>query len=251
MVKYEDETRKDMNIRSIKYEAKKKVKSKFTLYMKISSIQAAISLVGIYMGLPLLLQILQYESFRSQGITTNEPNTFLFAMIFAAYQIISVMLQSLLIAYMNRTDDTKNIMPNYTSFGTIWATTGIRVYLKRILGAIISIIPFTIYGIQLSHGVNNEYLIWIGYIIGMIGYFIAPTRSYIALAQSVILTMDSKQSISESKALLNGKYLEVTKLKLSFILWDLANIMTCGILSIYLTPYKIATMLEYRKEVLK
>lgn len=240
-----------MKIREIKRKARITLNLNRKLYFKLSSIQALITLISMYIGAPMLIQILQYESLRSEGINTQEPNTFVFAMIFAAYQIITVMIQSLLIAYMTRKNDTYNVMTDFTSFGTMWATTGIRVYLKKIIGASTALILFIIYAILTPTGYENDYLIWMGYFIGFIGYFLAPTRSYIAIAQSVTLSMDAKQSITESKKILKGHYWEVARIRFSFILWDILNILTCGILSVYITPYKIAVMLEYQKEILQ
>lgn len=240
-----------MKIREIKINARTNLNKNRKLYFNLGSIQAVITLVSVYIGLPMLIQILQYESLRSQGVITKEPNTFIFAMIFATYQIITVIIQSLLLAYMTRKNEHNNIMTDFTSFGTMWATTGIRVYLKKLIGASTSLIFFILYGVLSSHGYAADYLIWIGYLIGFIGYFLAPTRSYIASAQSVILSMDAKQSISESKTLLKGHYWEVTTIRLSFLFWDILNIMTCGVLSLYITPYKTAVMLEYRKEILQ
>lgn len=240
-----------MKIREIKRKARITLNLNRKLYFKLSSIQALITLISMYIGAPMLIQILQYESLRSEGINAQEPNTFVFAMIFAAYQIITVMIQSILIAYMTRKNDNYNVMTDFTSFGTMWATTGIRVYLKKIIGASTALILFIIYAILTPTGYENDYLIWIGYFIGFIGYFLAPTRSYIAIAQSVTLSMDAKQSISESKKILKGHYWEVARIRFSFIFWDILNILTCGILSVYITPYKIAVMLEYQKEILQ
>ena len=240
-----------MKIREIKRKARITLNLNRKLYFKLSSIQALITLISMYIGAPMLIQILQYESLRSEGINTQEPNTFVFAMIFAAYQIITVMIQSLLIAYMTRKNENYNVMTDFTSFGTMWATTGIRVYLKKIIGASTALILFIIYAILTPTGYENDYLIWIGYFIGFIGYFLAPTRSYIAIAQSVTLSMDAKQSITESKKILKGHYWEVARIRFSFIFWDILNILTCGILSVYITPYKIAVMLEYQKEILQ
>lgn len=240
-----------MKIRELKRKARITLNLNRKLYFKLSSIQALITLISMYIGAPMLIQILQYESLRSEGINAQEPNTFVFAMIFAAYQIITVMIQSLLIAYMTRKNDTYNVMTDFTSFGTMWATTGIRVYLKKIIGASTALILFIIYAILTPTGYENDYLIWIGYFVGFIGYFLAPTRSYIAIAQSVTLSMNAKQSITESKKILKGHYWEVTRIRFSFILWDILNILTCGILSVYITPYKIAVMLEYQKEILQ
>ena len=89
-----------MKIREIKRKARITLNLNRKLYFKLSSIQALITLISMYIGAPMLIQILQYESLRSEGINTQEPNTFVFAMIFAAYQIITVMIQSILIAYM-------------------------------------------------------------------------------------------------------------------------------------------------------
>lgn len=240
-----------MKIREIKRKARITLNLNRKLYFKLSSIQALITLISMYIGAPMLIQILQYESLRSEGINTQEPNTFVFAMIFAAYQIITVIIQSILIAYMTRKNDTYNVMTDFTSFGTMWATTGIRVYLKKIIGASTALILFIIYAILTPTGYENDYLIWIGYFIGFIGYFLAPTRSYIAIAQSVTLSMGAKQSISESKKILKGHYWEVARIRFSFIFWDILNILTCGLLSVYITPYKIAVMLEYQKEILQ
>lgn len=240
-----------MKIREIKRKARITLNLNRKLYFKLSSIQALITLISMYIGAPMLIQILQYESLRSEGINTQEPNTFVFAMIFAAYQIITVMIQSILIAYMTRKNDNYNVMTDFTSFGTMWATTGIRVYLKKIIGASTALILFIIYAILTPTGYENDYLIWIGYFIGFIGYFLAPTRSYIAIAQSVTLSMGAKQSISESKKILKGHYWEVARIRFSFIFWDILNILTCGLLSVYITPYKIAVMLEYQKEILQ
>lgn len=240
-----------MKIREIKRKARITLNLNRKLYFKLSSIQALITLISMYIGAPMLIQILQYESLRSEGINAQEPNTFVFAMIFAAYQIITVMIQSILIAYMTRKNDNYNVMTDFTSFGTMWATTGIRVYLKKIIGASTALILFIIYAILTPTGYENDYLIWIGYFIGFIGYFLAPTRSYIAIAQSVTLSMGAKQSISESKKILKGHYWEVARIRFSFIFWDILNILTCGILSVYITPYKIAVMLEYQKEILQ
>lgn len=240
-----------MKIREIKRKARITLNLNRKLYFKLSSIQALITLISMYIGTPMLIQILQYESLRSEGINAQEPNTFVFAMIFAAYQIITVMIQSILIAYMTRKNDNYNVMTDFTSFGTMWATTGIRVYLKKIIGASTALILFIIYAILTPTGYENDYLIWIGYFIGFIGYFLAPTRSYIAIAQSVTLSMGAKQSISESKKILKGHYWEVARIRFSFIFWDILNILTCGILSVYITPYKIAVMLEYQKEILQ
>lgn len=240
-----------MKIREIKRNARTVLNKNQKLYFNLGLIQSVITLVSVYIGTPILIQILQYESLRSQGVITKEPNTFLFAMIFATYQIITVIIQSLLVAYMTRKNENHNIMTDFTSFGTMWMITGIRVYLKKLIGASTSLIFFILYGVLSVKGYAADYLIWIGYLIGFVGYFLAPTRSYIANAQSVILSMDAKQSILESKALLKGRYWEVTAIRLSFLFWDMLNIMTCGCLSFYLTPYKTAVMLEYRKEILQ
>lgn len=240
-----------MKIREIKRNARTVLNKNQKLYFNLGLIQSIITLVSVYIGTPLLIQILQYEYLRSQGVITKEPNTFLFTMIFATYQIITVIIQSLLVAYMTRKNENHNIMTDFTSFGTMWVTTGIRVYLKKLIGASTSLIFFLLHGILSVKGYDVDYLIWIGYLIGFVGYFLAPTRSYIAIAQSVILSMDAKQSISESKALLKGHYWEVIAIRLSFLFWDILNIMTCGCLSFCLTPYKTAVMLEYRKEILQ
>lgn len=240
-----------MKIREIKRNARTVLNKNQKLYFNLGLIQAVTTLASIYIGMPLLIEILQYESLRSQGVITEEPNTFIFAMIFATYQIITVIIQSLLLAYMTRKNEDYNIMNDFTTFGTMWTTTGIRVYLKKLIGASTSLIFFILYGVLSVKGYAADYLIWIGYLIGFVGYFLAPTRSYIANAQSVILSMDAKQSILESKALLKGHYWEVTAIRLSFLFWDILNIMTCGCLSFYLTPYKTAVMLEYRKEILQ
>lgn len=238
-------------IREIKKNARTNLNKNRKIYFKLGSIQAVINLVSYFIGMPMFIQILEYESLRSQGVNTREPHTFLFTLIFVAYHIITVIIQSLLVAYMTRKNENHNIMTDFTSFGTMWTLTGIQVYLKKLIGASTSLIFFILYGVVSSHGYDADYLIWIGYLIGFIGYFLAPTRSYIASAQSVILSMDAKQSISESKTLLKGHYWEVTAIRLSFLFWDILNIMTCGILSLYLTPYKTAVMLEYRKEILQ
>lgn len=237
-----------MKIREIKRKARITLNLNRKLYFKLGSIQALITLISVYIGAPILIQILQYESLRSEGINTQEPNTFLFPMIFATYQIITVMIQSILIAYMTRKNENHNVMTDFTSFGIMWVTTGIYVYLKKIIGASIALILFIAYAILTTTGNENDYLIWIGYAIGFIGYFLGSTRSYIAIAQSVISSMDPKQSISESKKILKGHYWEVVKIRFSFILWDILNVLTCGLLSFYITPYKIAVMLEYQKE---
>lgn len=240
-----------MKIRELKIKARTNLNKNRKIYLNLGLIQAVTTLVNFQICMPMLIQILQYEPLRSQGVITREPNTFMFAMIFATYQIITVIIQSLLLAYMTRKNEEHNIMTEFSTFGTMWSITGIRVYLKKLIGASTSLIFFILYGVLSSHGYNADYLIWIGYLSGFIGYFLAPTRSYIAVAQSVILSMDAKQSISESKRLLKGHYWKVIAIRLSFLFWDILNILTCGLLSVYLTPYKNAVMLEYRKEILQ
>ena len=54
--------------------------------------------------------------------------------------------------------------------------------------------------------------------------------------------IDGKRAFELSKDMMNGQKFNVFVLDLSFILWDLLSMLTCGILSVlYVNPYKAAT----------
>ncbi|SFU70902.1 Uncharacterized membrane protein [Clostridium sp. DSM 8431] len=57
--------------------------------------------------------------------------------------------------------------------------------------------------------------------------------------------MTAKEAFEESKTMMEGHKLELFVLILSFILWDILTVVTCGIASIYVAPYKVATFANY------
>jgi membrane protein len=60
---------------------------------------------------------------------------------------------------------------------------------------------------------------------------------------------DSKQTIAESKKMTNQQYLQLWKLKLSFIFWNILNFWTLGLFSTYLYQYKTATLLVFEENL--
>ena len=57
--------------------------------------------------------------------------------------------------------------------------------------------------------------------------------------------MDIMTAIAESQKMMNGHKMEYFILGLSFILWNLLVAVTCGIASVWVTPYMQITMVNY------
>ena len=61
--------------------------------------------------------------------------------------------------------------------------------------------------------------------------------------------MSASDAIRESRYLMNGHKMELFELDLSFIGWDILTVITCGLLSLYVVPYKNATKTEFFNEI--
>lgn len=57
------------------------------------------------------------------------------------------------------------------------------------------------------------------------------------------------QCIQESKEMMVGHKFEYFVLELSFILWNLLGLITCGLAMIYVTPYTMVTYANYYNEI--
>ncbi len=71
----------------------------------------------------------------------------------------------------------------------------------------------------------------------------------------VLVDEDNKKffgdAITESRKLMNGKKLELFTLMLSFLLWNIAMVLTVGILGVYVVPYENITFASYYLELKK
>ena len=159
-----------MKINSIKKQARAQVSNNNILYIKISLMRVISNLIFVGVGLPLLLQMLQYEATRGQSVSFATPNTFAFPLIVALYASINVITQGLIIAHMSANGAKTNITREFTTSGTRWSFTGAMVIVKQVLYSLVSIIPFIIYGILRSNGHDFTSIIWFGYIIGFVAF---------------------------------------------------------------------------------
>lgn len=101
---------------------------------------------------------------------------------------------------------------------------------------------FKVFGLSLWIGLFTmlwSCLFWIPGIIAALRY----SQAFYILAENP--DMSIRECVNRSKMMMSGRLWEYFVLELSFILWALLTVVTCGIAGIYVTPYTSVTLAGY------
>lgn len=99
-----------------------------------------------------------------------------------------------------------------------------------------------------------ELMVFVRVLVGFI-FFIIPglIAAYTYIAVPYILaedkTLTASEALEKSESIMRGQRGRRFILGLTFIGWDILSIITLGILSIWLTPYKQATFADFYREI--
>ena len=85
----------------------------------------------------------------------------------------------------------------------------------------------------------------------ILGYWLANRTRQLVEYEMYRMPMYVKEASKESKLKMKGNYKKYYTLKFSFLIWNIINLFTFGIMSLYLYQYKVASLLILDEEINK
>lgn len=184
-------------------------------------------------------------------VTNTEPFYLSLAAILLIIVLMRVWLTQQLLTDAKTTKNSYEFSPKGKLFGFEWINVSMSMTMKRFIGVCLGLIPFLIALILAA--INNPlwpFVLSLTILVSF-GYYLKARYTYdLALIESMTGYYGTRQAMSVARMRMHGHRWQLFHVALSFLCWDIANWFCLGLLSVYLAPYKIATLIEFRKQLI-
>lgn len=246
------------SIRELKKNARETIKQNRRISYMVGFIRAAIGFFAFAIGFPPFYVWLDLQAKLSTNPNLQVPDINVTPIwLGAAMVIISALVFDVLLTARLLPDNRKApITPGSKSdgqlFGFDWISTNMTMFINRCLWACLGFIPLFITLELAGHNIGFWYIMFIVSILtSVIAYLWSKYRYILSVMEAIDGYLDEKQAMATSRQRMKGHKLQMFVLMLSFIGWDFLNICFVGLFNIYVVPYRMATIIEFRKELLK
>ena len=241
------------SIHEIKKRARQNIHRNFRMVCLAGLIRAAILIMCFVTAFPTAYQLLDIQAKVADNSNLAVPavdTTLLW--LGAAGIILAIVLFDVLLTVRLLPNNSPNKESDRELFGFEWINASLNMIINRFIWACAGVIPFII-TVLLADAENSMWPVMLGItVLTSIFFYLKSRYTYsLSIIESITGYLDSKQAMQVSRQHMYGHRLQLMMVMLSFILWDICNLFLCGMLSVYLAPYKIATIIEFRKELLR
>lgn len=246
------------SIRELKKNARETIRQNRRISYTVGFIRAAVCFFAFAIGFPsfyvwldLQAKLTTNPNLRVPDINTT-PIWLSPAMVIISAIVFDVLLTARLLPDNHKVPVTPGSKSDSQLFGFEWLSTNLTMFINRCLWACLGFIPLFI-AIELAgHNIGFWRVMFIISILtSMIAYLWSKYRYILSVMESIDGYLDEKQAMLTSRQRMKGHKLQMFVLMLSFVGWDLLNICFVGLLNIYVVPYRMATIIEFRKGLLE
>ena len=246
------------SIRELKKNARETIRQNRRISYTVGFIRAAVSFFAFAIGFPSFYVWLDLQAKLATNPNLHVPDIdmtpiwFSFAMVIISAIVFDVLLTARLLPDNHKEPVTQDSKSDGQLFGFDWLSTNLTMFINRCLWACLGFIPLLV-TIELA-GHNNglwHIMFIISILTSVIAYLWSKYRYILSVMESIDGYLDEKQAMLTSRQRMKGHKLQMFVLMLSFAGWDFLNLCFVGLFNIYVVPYRMATIIEFRKELLR
>lgn len=241
-----------MEIKKIKQQAKNNIKT-YKHHRMILLIPLVTVRLYLFSQLMIFINALQTNMmYGSNSIASNgvSYNTILLLIGLLLWAITTMVTKPLMFESISQNKKPLDVWSNMS----VYATPIYAVIVNRWIRNLIYQIPtmffwLTAYATAMNYHYDlTDKCMAISIITFILGYWLANRKRQLVEYEVYRFPMYVKEAAQASKLKMTGNYKSYYKLKASFIIWNICNWCTFGLLSLYLYQYKVASLLILDKE---
>lgn len=180
-------------------------------------------------------------------------NTIQLPLSLLLWAITTVISKPLILESIERQKKPLEVLPTMSSFAAPVYATIVNKWLRNCLYQIPTMFfGLTAYATAMNYHYSLTNICMLIMVFTFIlGYWLANRKRQLVEYEVYRMPMYVKEASQASKLKMKGNYKIYYTLKLSFLLWNIINLVTFGIMSLYLYQYKVASLLLLDKELNK